>query len=145
LTDKTTLLGSARFSRWHSPDAFHVVFLSASAGGVGSVRPGLYPGDRRLHGVETRDDRPDRSHGDQAGAPEHSRERHLPGVIETPMLDRAVVIASDDARHAAEALHPMNRLRLPDEVANVAVWRCSPGASFVTVVALPVDGGFVAR
>ena len=68
-----------------------------------------------------------------------------PGFIETPMLDRAGVIASDEAKQAAEALHPMNRLGLPHEVANAALWLCSAGASFVTGVALPVDGGYVAR
>jgi len=68
-----------------------------------------------------------------------------PGFIETPMLDRAGVIASDEAKRAAEALHPMNRLGLPHEVANAAVWLCSDAASFITGVALPVDGGFVAR
>lgn len=68
-----------------------------------------------------------------------------PGFIETPMLERAGVIASDEAKHAAEALHPMNRLGRAEEVASAAVWLCSAGASFVTGVALPVDGGFVAR
>jgi NAD(P)-dependent dehydrogenase (short-subunit alcohol dehydrogenase family) len=39
----------------------------------------------------------------------------------------------------------MNRLGRAEEVASAAVWLCSAGASFVTGVALPVDGGFVAR
>lgn len=68
-----------------------------------------------------------------------------PGFIETPMLERAGVIASDEAKRAAEALHPMNRLGRAEEVASAAVWLCSAGASFITGVALPVDGGFVAR
>ena len=32
----------------------------------------------------------------------------------------------------------------PGEVAEVAVWLCSDGASFVTGHAMAVDGGFVA-
>lgn len=68
-----------------------------------------------------------------------------PGYIETPMLTRAGVLASDEIRHAAEALHPMKRLGLASEVANAAVWLCSSDASFVTGVALPVDGGYVAQ
>jgi NAD(P)-dependent dehydrogenase (short-subunit alcohol dehydrogenase family) len=33
----------------------------------------------------------------------------------------------------------------PDEIAAATLWLCSPGASFVHGVALPVDGGFVAH
>lgn len=68
-----------------------------------------------------------------------------PGFIETPMLERAGVLSTPEARQALEALHPMNRLGLPAEVANAVVWLCTPGASFVTGVALPVDGGYLAR
>jgi NAD(P)-dependent dehydrogenase (short-subunit alcohol dehydrogenase family) len=38
---------------------------------------------------------------------------------------------------------PIARLGRPDEIA--AFWLCSPGASFVLGVALPVDGGFTAH
>jgi NAD(P)-dependent dehydrogenase (short-subunit alcohol dehydrogenase family) len=33
----------------------------------------------------------------------------------------------------------------PAEVAQAVVWLCSDAASFVTGVAMPVDGGFVAQ
>jgi NAD(P)-dependent dehydrogenase (short-subunit alcohol dehydrogenase family) len=47
----------------------------------------------------------------------------------------------------AEAIanQPINRLGEPEEIAAAVLWLCSPGASFVIGVALPVDGGYTAR
>jgi NAD(P)-dependent dehydrogenase (short-subunit alcohol dehydrogenase family) len=42
------------------------------------------------------------------------------------------------------ALCPIGRAGRPEEVAEAAVWLCSDRASFVTGVALPVDGGHLA-
>jgi NAD(P)-dependent dehydrogenase (short-subunit alcohol dehydrogenase family) len=36
------------------------------------------------------------------------------------------------------------RLGTADEIAAAVLWLCSPGASFVVGVALPVDGGYTA-
>jgi NAD(P)-dependent dehydrogenase (short-subunit alcohol dehydrogenase family) len=36
---------------------------------------------------------------------------------------------------------PMKRWADPREMGSVAAWLCSDGASFVTGVAMPVDGG----
>jgi len=67
-----------------------------------------------------------------------------PGVILTPMVERLIVAepAIEAEMHAAE---PIGRLGRPEEVAAAVVWLCSDAASFVTGVALPVDGGYVAR
>jgi NAD(P)-dependent dehydrogenase (short-subunit alcohol dehydrogenase family) len=40
---------------------------------------------------------------------------------------------------------PIGRMGQSEEVAAAVLWLCSPGASFVLGVALPVDGGFVAH
>ena len=67
-----------------------------------------------------------------------------PGVIQTPMIDRAT--GSDPAKLAGyAAMEPIGRVGTPDEVASAVVWLCSDSASFVTGIALPVDGGWVAR
>ncbi len=44
-----------------------------------------------------------------------------------------------------EVSQPLGRLCRPEEVASVAVFLASDAASFVTGVALPVDGGFTAQ
>jgi NAD(P)-dependent dehydrogenase (short-subunit alcohol dehydrogenase family) len=40
---------------------------------------------------------------------------------------------------------PIGRLGRTNEIAAAVLWLCSPAASFVVGVALPVDGGYTAR
>ena len=57
-------------------------------------------------------------------------------------------LAPDDPesiRAAFAANSPMNRYGEPAEVAGAVAWLCSDSASYVTGVALPIDGGMVAR
>ena len=49
----------------------------------------------------------------------------------------------DRAKAAAGA--PIGRLGHAKEIAASVLWLCSPGASFVVGVALPVDGGLAAQ
>ncbi|GAB2869554.1 SDR family NAD(P)-dependent oxidoreductase [Streptomyces mayteni] len=67
-----------------------------------------------------------------------------PGTIDTPMVSDMIAKGELD-RAAAEANQPINRLGTADEIAQAVLWLCSPGASFVIGVALPVDGGYVAQ
>jgi NAD(P)-dependent dehydrogenase (short-subunit alcohol dehydrogenase family) len=65
-----------------------------------------------------------------------------PGTARTPMVDEA--LGRDPSLDAhLRALHPIGRIGEASEVAEAAVWLCSPAASFVLGVALPVDGGYV--
>jgi NAD(P)-dependent dehydrogenase (short-subunit alcohol dehydrogenase family) len=66
-----------------------------------------------------------------------------PAFTETPLLERFLAEQSDpDAvRQAAAALHPLGRLGRPGDIAEAFVYLASDEASWVTGVALPVDGG----
>jgi NAD(P)-dependent dehydrogenase (short-subunit alcohol dehydrogenase family) len=66
-----------------------------------------------------------------------------PGTIATPMVADMEAKGELDI---AEAIRnqPIGRLGTADEIAAAVLWLCSPGASFVVGVALPVDGGYTA-
>ena len=67
-----------------------------------------------------------------------------PGTIETPML-AAMIAKGELTASDAETGQPIGRLGRGEEIAAAVLWLCSPGASFVHGVALPVDGGYTAR
>ena len=67
-----------------------------------------------------------------------------PGVINTPMVSD-MLETQKEAMDEFLKLQPIGRLGLAEEIAASVLWLCSPGASFVVGVALPVDGGFTAH
>ena len=69
-----------------------------------------------------------------------------PGIIDTPMLRQFADAMPDPAAAWAAygSAQPLGRLGTAEECAAAALWLVSPEASFVTGVALPVDGGFTA-
>ena len=73
-----------------------------------------------------------------------------PGLADTPMKLGFTGRSGDPVEAAANqerllAAVPMGRLCKAEEVAHAVLWLASDDASFVTGVALPVDGGFTAR
>ena len=64
-----------------------------------------------------------------------------PGFIQTPLLSAL----PQEAMEGIAALHPMNRLGTPEEVAELVLFLASPASSFITGGYYPVDGGYLAR
>jgi NAD(P)-dependent dehydrogenase (short-subunit alcohol dehydrogenase family) len=69
-----------------------------------------------------------------------------PSDIETPAHERFFA-SRDDPEAVRESLlsrHPVHRFGKPEEVAEAVLWLASDAASFITGIALPVDGGLTA-
>lgn len=72
----------------------------------------------------------------------------LPGTIHTGRIDQLMAARAaknnttpeEELAKVSSAI-PLGRVGQPEEFANVAVFLCSPAASYVNGVALPVDGG----
>ena len=69
-----------------------------------------------------------------------------PGATKTDII--AAQLSGNDPNYneaSIAAMHPMNRLGHPEEIANAICWLLSDEASFVTGHILNVDGGFQAK
>jgi meso-butanediol dehydrogenase / (S,S)-butanediol dehydrogenase / diacetyl reductase len=66
----------------------------------------------------------------------------VPGMIRTPMT--AVMFQDPDNVERIRAAHPIGREGEPEEIAAAIAFLLSDDASFITGVALPVDGGSTA-
>jgi NAD(P)-dependent dehydrogenase (short-subunit alcohol dehydrogenase family) len=66
-----------------------------------------------------------------------------PGSVDTPLLENEMKdlggVESQLPKFAAR--HPLNRIAAPEEIARAVAYLASDDASFVTGIALPVDGG----
>lgn len=70
-----------------------------------------------------------------------------PGVIQTPILEPFLSQAGTGREAVLERMaqmHPLGRVGQPEEVARAVLFLASDEASFITGVALPVDGGLEA-
>ncbi|MFQ6019793.1 MAG: SDR family NAD(P)-dependent oxidoreductase [Dehalococcoidia bacterium] len=75
-----------------------------------------------------------------------------PGVIVTPMLERSIAritalmgnLSRDQVLQRLAESHPLGRVGQAEEVARAILFLASEEASFITGVALPVDGGWAA-
>ena len=65
-------------------------------------------------------------------------------MIDTPMV-AGMLQGQVGAMAEIMKQQPAGRLGHAEEIAAAVLWLCSPGASFVTGAALPVDGGFTAH
>ncbi|MFO7918143.1 MAG: SDR family oxidoreductase [Anaerolineae bacterium] len=115
-----------------------IVNMSSAAGRVGFAQIPAYTASK--HGVIGLT---------KAAALEYATENLrvnavCPGVIDTGMIDRYTG-GDEEAREQLLASQPIGRLGRPEEIADVVVCLCSEGTSFVTGVALPADGGYVAQ
>ena len=67
-----------------------------------------------------------------------------PGSTRTAMLDASAAVYGLDSVEEFAVHQPVGRLLDPAEIAAAIAWLCSPEASAVTGVVLPVDGGVTA-
>lgn len=73
-----------------------------------------------------------------------------PGPVATPMLYNDFMnvdsrFSNEENEKRVLAAVPMGRVGQPMEIAHAALWLASDDASFVTGVAMPIDGGLTAR
>ena len=70
-----------------------------------------------------------------------------PGWINTPFNEQLLAAYPDRQAvdEAIEALHPVGRLGLPEDVANTVFWLASSESGFVSGQEFVVDGGRLAK
>lgn len=72
-----------------------------------------------------------------------------PGVVRTPLVERFLSGFKGEERAKMEemfrSVSPLNRYSQPEEIARGVLYLASDDASFVTGIALPIDGGWTAH
>lgn len=67
-----------------------------------------------------------------------------PGVVDTPMAAQVLGLGLK-TREDLEAMHPVERLIEPEEVANLVLFLASDEASAITAQAIEIDGGLISE
>ncbi|MHC4513057.1 MAG: SDR family NAD(P)-dependent oxidoreductase [Planctomycetota bacterium] len=62
-----------------------------------------------------------------------------PGLVRTPLTD--ALVANDKMLQASVAMHPLQRIGEPDDIASAVLWLLDPRNSWVTGQVFGVDGG----
>jgi NAD(P)-dependent dehydrogenase (short-subunit alcohol dehydrogenase family) len=115
-----------------------IVNIASQLGIVGKTQASIYTASKAAVLSMTRSDAIDYSK-----PPHHIRINSIcPGVIATPMTTDEKGEISERLRNAIN-IAPMERMGLPGEIADTAVWLCSGESSFVTGQGIVVDGGYV--
>ena len=74
-----------------------------------------------------------------------------PGLVDTPMLRKSAADFAGSPQEADDLVaawgrgHPLGRVARPEEVAEAIAFLAGDRASFITGIALPVDGGLLAQ
>lgn len=70
-----------------------------------------------------------------------------PGMTRTPLYEEWLAGLADPAAEAdrVAAAIPLGRIAVPGDVAATVAFLASPGASYLTGVSIPVDGGYLAK
>jgi NAD(P)-dependent dehydrogenase (short-subunit alcohol dehydrogenase family) len=66
-----------------------------------------------------------------------------PAFINTPLVDNLIEM-EPSLVDTVQTAQPIGRIGRPEEVAAAVIWLCSDAASFMTGLALPIDGGVMA-
>lgn len=115
-----------------------IVNIASQLGIVGKTQAAIYTASKAAVLSLTRSDAIDYS------KPEHRIRINsiCPGVISTPMTTAENGEVSETLKNAI-AIAPMDRMGLPSEIADTAVFLCSGESSFVTGSGIVVDGGYI--
>ena len=66
-----------------------------------------------------------------------------PGVVDTPLMQEYLEMQPDPEQRKREfaAMHPLNRIGKPTDIARAVLFLSSEAADFITGTILPVEGG----